>query len=65
MSMCQIESFPVSVVFQDLDKKLLPDKDVAAVQFGTVVRGFEQLLSEPHRNERVEVQISLIQSLQL
>ena len=63
--MRQIESFSVCIVFQDLDKQLLSNKDIATVQFGTVIRGFEQQLCQPHRNERVEVQIALIQSLQL
>jgi hypothetical protein len=63
--MSQIESLSVGIVFQDLDKQLLSNKDIATVKFGTVIRGFEQLLGQPHRNERVEVQIALIQSFQL
>ena len=65
VSVRQIESLSVGIVFQDLDQQLLSNEDIATVKFGTVIRGFEQLLSQPHGDERVEVQIALIQSFQL
>ncbi len=63
--MSQIETFAVGVVFQDFHQQLLANEDITAVQFRTVIRGFEQLLSQSHGNEWVEVQTALIQSLQL
>lgn len=63
--MSQVESFTVGVVFQNFNEQLLSDEDVTTVQFRTVVGCFEQLLSQSNRNERIEVQVALIQSLQL
>lgn len=63
--MSQIETFTVGVVLQDFHQQLLANEDITAVQFRTVIRGFEQLLSQSHGNEWVEVQTALIQSLQL
>lgn len=65
MPVSQVETFAVGVVFQDFHQQLLPNEDIAAVQFGAVIGGFEQLLSQSYGNEWAEVQTALIQSLQL
>ena len=53
----------MGIVFQDLDEELLSDEDVRPVQFRTVIGGFEKLLSQSNRNERIEIQTALIQPL--
>lgn len=65
MPVRQVESFAARVVLEDLDEQLLADEHVAAVQLGAVVRRLEQLLRQSHRDERIQIEAALFQSLEL